>query len=140
MPPGPLRRSLGLGDLDEETRAKAVAAEGPSWREWFYFEFLKVWIALALLIVDSWIVAGWSDPLNPVGLAATLAPAIYLEFLLYRYLWYRPNPERADEREFRRTIVRPVRFGRWTPEAWRAREGRDAFEGALVGPDPREFL
>ena len=67
--------------------------------------------------------------------------AIYLELLLYRFLWYRPDPEEGYRATaFRPTWLRPVRYGRWTPEAFRAREGKDPFGDVAVGPDPREFL
>ena len=131
--------TLGVPKLEEKERTEALAEPGPSWREWLYFEFLKVWIALAFLIVDSWIAASWLDPFNAVGLFGSLALALYLEFLAYRCLWYRPDPERW-QREFRPSWFRPVRVGRWTPEAWRVRAGKEPFPGVATGPDPREFL
>lgn len=135
----PLRRTFGVPDLDDRERAEAAADPGPSWREWLYFEFLKVWIVLGFLIVDSWIAASWLGPLNAPGLTGSLALALYLEFLAYRYLWYRPDIERF-ERDFRPTWLRPVRVGRWTPEAWRLRAGQDPYPGVQSGPDPRDFL
>lgn len=139
MPPGPLSRTLGVPDLDEEARQRALAERGPSWKEWFYFEFLKVWIVLGLLIVDSWIIAIWLDPINVLAIVGSVAVVLYAEFLLYRCLWYRPDPDH-EPREFHRTYLRPVRFGRWTPEAWRVRAGLDPMPGSTGGPDPREFL
>jgi hypothetical protein len=139
--PGSVRQTFGIQSPDAETRESAVSEPGASWKEFIYFELAKVWILLGLFIVDSWIIVYWTQPPNGGALLLSLAPAIYLEFLAYRVLWYRPNPEEAYlAREFKPTWLRPVRFGRWTPEAWRAREGHDPFSSVSVGPDPREFL
>ena len=139
--PGSVGRTFGVQAPDPETREQAVAEPGASWREFLYFELAKVWIVLGLFIVDSWILVYWTQPLNVGALLLSLAGAFYLEFLLYRVLWYRPNPEEGYlARVFKPTWFRPVRFGRWTPEAWRAREGRSPYDDVVVGPDPREFL
>lgn len=141
MPPsGGLRKSFGIPDLDEETRKQAVAAAGPSWREWFYFEFLKVWIALGLLILDTWWALIFLEPPIYAVLIPSIVAIVYGEFLLYRYLWYRPDLEKASRGGFRRTYLRPVPYGRWTPEGWKARAGVDPLAGVATGPDPREFL
>jgi hypothetical protein len=139
--PGAIRGAFGVEPPDPATREKAIEAPGASWREFFFFELAKVWIMLGLFVVDSLILVYWTDPFNPLALLASLFLAFYAELLLYRILWYRPNPEEGYlAREFRPTWIRPVRYGRWTPEAWRAKEGRDPFEDVVVGPDPREFL
>ncbi|HEY6237579.1 MAG TPA: hypothetical protein VIZ68_00130 [Thermoplasmata archaeon] len=141
MSSGPIRRSIGLPELDPDERKEAIRAPGRGWKEWFYFDFLRVWICLGLFIVDTLFVVEWLQPLNPIGIVATLVPLTYADFLVYQYLWHRPDPEKEDRaRQFEPTWYRPVRFGRWTPETWRIREGNDPFGGASVGPDPREFL
>ena len=125
---------------DAQTRKEALAAAGPSWREWFYYDFLRHWAALGFLVVDVWVaLTFYFLPLPLAGVPASLAAAIYLEFLAYRWLWYRPEPgSRGSAAEFRRTWLRPREFGRWTPENDRARSGMAPFPRA--GPDPREFL
>jgi len=141
MSGGAIKATFGVQSPDPETRKKAIEEPGASWREFLYFELAKVWILLGLFIVDSWILLFWTEPPNALGLALSLAGAFYVEFLLYRFLWYRPDPEGEYlKREFHATWFRPARYGRWTPEAWRAREGRDPFGDVVVGPDPREFL
>jgi len=141
MPDDPIRPHFGLPQIDAETRKAAAEAPGPGWREWFYFEFLKVWVCLGLFILDSFVAVVWLQPFNGLGLLATIPPLAYADFLVYQYFWHRPHPEKEDRaRQFAPSWHRPVRFGRWTPEMWRVRAGNDPFGGASVGPDPREFL
>ena len=138
-----IRTGLGLPKLEGKEREEALRAEGPSWREYFYFSFAKTWMLLLFFIVDVWVAAIWLQPRILVApLVVTVGVAVYLEFLAYRALWYRPHPEQEDlNRPFRPTWTRPTRFGRWTPEAWRQREGRDPFPSEpRRGPDPREFV
>ena len=141
MPAPSTSRFFGVNRPDPETKAKALEDPGASWREFVYFELAKVWIALSLFILDSWLVVFWWETPYPLLAAPTLALAIYGEFLLYRYLWYQPDPEKEYLRkEFHATWLRLTRYGRWTPEAWRIRDGRDPFGEPPAGPDPREFL
>ena len=138
--PGRRRRS----GLDDETYARAVAEPGPTWREYLYYEFLKVWILLGFFIVDVFLAVSWLEPLNVAALVASLVAAFYLEFLAYRYLWYRPDLDTLNPRApFHRTLTRPVQYGRWTPEADRVRNGLSPFGDALLPTtrsDPKEFL
>lgn len=141
----------GTSEFDAETRERIEAAAeekrrareapGLSWHDWLYYEAFKWWLVIALLIVDSWLVAEWFTLGSYVGLLLSLVGAIYAEFLLYRYLWYRPDPEspRRWRGEFHRTWVRPVEYGRWTPEAKRARRGLPV-ESEAGAIDPNEFL
>jgi hypothetical protein len=65
--------------------------------------------------------------------------ALYLEFLLYEYLWRRPNLEKESKRgPFVRTWYRPVRYGIWTEEYREWTAGHDP--AAPAGPDPNDFL
>jgi hypothetical protein len=145
MPRPPLRRFFGIQSPDPETREKAVEAPGASWREFLYFELAKIWILLMLFILDSWLIAFWVEVAGSTGIVGgvvTLGGAIYGEVLLYRYLWFEPDPEKEVLwKEFRPTWLRLTRYGRWTPPAWRIRDGLDAYaEPPRQGPDPREFL
>ncbi len=135
----------GLERVQEEKQA-ALRHPGPSWREWFFFDAMKWWLGIVFLIVDAWIATSWigggNDTAgNALGLAASLAGALYLEVLLYRYLWRRPVDRDMIGRSGFRPSWKALReVGRWTPEASfvasrRARQGID--EGA---PDPSEFL
>ncbi len=129
-----------LPKLEGEEREAALANPGPSWREWFFFSFAKVWSVLAFFILDSFLVAAFTVPFVPWILFPGLGLALYAEFLLYQYLWYHPTPE-LYRREFRPAWHRPFRLGRWTPEAERGRAGLPAFgPGEEPFPDPREFL
>ncbi len=115
-------------ELDErlervaEEKRRALAHPGPSWHDWFYFDAMKWFVGLGCLIVDAWIAAFWLEVGVPLGMAPSLAAAVYGEFLLFRVLWYRPE-EVVRGRRFQRTWFRPVAFGRWTPEADQIRAG-----------------
>ncbi|HZY70829.1 MAG TPA: hypothetical protein VFF67_07635 [Thermoplasmata archaeon] len=137
MPPGGFLRGLGP-PLTPEERKQLLEDPGPTWREFFLFEFMKWWLGLAFLVVDVILVSSFFHPLNLVILVPLLAIALYLEVLAWSYLWTRPKPEQGRSREFQPTWHRPFRFGRWTPEAERLRAGLDPVPSA--GPDPREFL
>lgn len=135
---GRIRRGLGLPKLEGEERRRAIEHPGPSWREWFYTSFLKAWLGLLFFIVDAWILTAFLSPFAPALLVPSVAAALYLELLLWRYLWYEPDPETERRGEFHPTLLRPTRLGRWTPEAERLRLGLDPAPGS--GPDVREFL
>ncbi|MCI4365251.1 MAG: hypothetical protein L3K10_04220 [Thermoplasmata archaeon] len=127
-----------LEDVVEEKR-RALEDPGPPWKEWFLFSGVKWWIGLGFLIVDTWIIAGGFEAGLPVVGLALLIPASYLQFLLWRCLWFRPSLDRPVRGDFRRSWKRPVEFGRWTPEATMVRlHGRAAL--GPQGPNPQEFL
>ena len=129
--------------LEGEEREKALAEAGPSWRQWFYFSFAKVWTLLAFFILDVFVFATFAQPFLPLALFPSLALALYAEYLLYEYLWFRPPIEKLFEwrKAFRRTWYRPVPMGRWTVEAEKLRGGVPVFPpGAEPHPDPEEFL
>lgn len=141
------------GSLDAATRRKrervaeekrrALAEPGKSWHDWFYFDTLRWWSIIGFLIIDSWIAVEWLSLGNYVGLGLSLILASYLEFLLFRILWYRPElPVRAWSRKsFHPTPLRPVQVGRWTPERVlrdRARSGQEDLADDAVNPE--EFL
>jgi hypothetical protein len=140
-PPAPRYRSVGyLPKLEGPVRERALADPGPSWREWLTGPFAKVWLALGFFIVDSWIVVLWSVPLDAAALGLTLVVAFYLEFLLWRYLWF--APDRDDDLRnlpFRPSWTQPVRFGRWTPQAGRLRAGQDPYDSHVLD-DLSEFV
>ena len=124
-----------------EEKRRALAEPGASWRDWLFFQAFKWWLVIAILVVDSWIAAAWVEVGSYVGLVLSLVVAIYFEFLLFQYLWYRPDPEapRLRKGEFRPTWVRPVEVGRWTPEAVLAKRGV-RFDEHPDAVDPKEFL
>lgn len=124
----------------------ALQDPGPSWRQWFLYKGAKAYVILAYLILDSWVVAWFLLPFTWLGLAffvPVLIGSVYLEILLYLYLWYRPSPEVFRRHRLRGdlhpTWNRPVRFGRWTPEAADVRAGR-LLTPSDGGPDASEFL
>ncbi|MGA8710570.1 MAG: hypothetical protein WB786_04995 [Thermoplasmata archaeon] len=126
-------------DAWEEAREKALADPGPNWKEWFLFSGSKVWVALGFFVADIWIVESWLNPVNALGLGLSIVAALYLEFLAYRYLWYRWDPE-APKRSgpFRPTFLRPREVGRWTREGVLAKQGQ--FPTADGGPRREDFL
>jgi hypothetical protein len=129
--------------VDKETRKQALAEPGPSWREYFYYSFAKVWTVLAFFIIDSFDVVTFAVPFNPAAIVGTLILVVYAEFLLYEYLWHRPSePVRGRLRQpFHATWYRPFPYGRWTEEADLIREGRATRQDIVdSAPDPEEFL
>lgn len=150
-PPGPSQSpppaQSGLdapyrAQLDRVAQEKQEALEEPglSWRDWLYFSAFKWWLVIALIAADGWIVGFWIEVPNGYALAGSLAIAVYLEFLLFQYLWHRPDPEeRPPKGRFRPNWHRPVEFGRWTPERRLAAAGHPVYDRSH-GTDPREFL
>jgi len=127
-------------------KAEALSDPGPSWREWFFFDHAKWWVGVGFLILDTWVVASWisggvDTSWAVLGACASLVGALYLEFLLYRYLWRRPSEDapRAGRR-FRPSWTGLTEFGRWTPEGVRARQAgaRGAIDDGSASP--HEFL
>ncbi len=122
-----------------EEKRQALKDPGPTWREWFFFEATKWWIGLGLFILDIWIVIGWAEAGSLLLGLGILAVALYLEFLLARYLWHRPAEHRARRGTFHPTWYLPVEVGIWTPEAAELRAGRPV-TGLTEDPRPEEFL
>jgi hypothetical protein len=136
----PKKKGFSVFDIEGQEKQAALQEPGPSWHEWFFFSASKMWVGIGLLILDTWIVVIFTEAGNYVALGLSLAAALYADFLLFRFLWYRPDPHTPAARgPFHPTWFRPVQYGRWTPEAERIRMGMPvaAPEG---GPDPREFL
>jgi hypothetical protein len=139
-----------LDRVQEEKRA-AAAMPGLSWREWFLYRSSKVYISMGLVILDLWLVAAFLEDVHFNGYSGyvgvlyglPLAVAVYAEFLLARFLWYRPphglTRQSLRKRSFLAHFWTPVAFGRWTPEAEDFRAGR-VYAGPESGPDPREFI
>lgn len=113
----------------------ALAEPGPSWKEWGLHSALKWYVALAFLMADGWLVDTVLVAGSYLGLAA-LVPAVYAEYLVWQYLWYRPEEARTTRRRPPRW-AHPVRFGRWTAEGDRARRGELVLTDE---PTPSEFL
>ena len=133
----------GLERVKQERR-RALQDPGPSWREWFFYDHAKWWVGLAFLIVDAWIVTAFvqNGSLTADGFVETLAllaVAIYLEVLLYRFLWRRPAETRRRGR-FRPSWTGLTEVGRWTPEGERLRRGVATPAPADGSPNPKEFL
>ena len=126
----------------KEDRESALKAPGPTWRDYFFGSFLKVYLGLFFFIVDSWIFVGWLVPLDLFGMVPSLVLAVYLEYLAYQYLWYLPagGVERSTRSESWRRWLHPVKFGRWTEPGKRTRRGLAPYPKADSGPDPTEFF
>jgi hypothetical protein len=137
----PVQRQILRDQLDRVAEEKRLALQdpGPTWREWFYDTAAKWWIGVGFLIVDSWIIVEGFDTGNPIWVIPAVIVALYLEFLVFQYLWRRPNYDAPRRRQFRPSWYAPVPYGRWTPEAEAAR----ADPSSVVmddAPRPEEFL
>ena len=132
-------REPSLEDRVDQEKALALAEPGPSWRQWMFHSAFRAYFLLGMLIVDAQIVVFWIEEKSSVALVVTLILALYLEFLLYRYLWYRPRFDAPARRPFRRTWIRPAEYGRWTPEAELVRAGSPIYSSEQ-GPSPKDFL
>lgn len=121
--------------------ARARAEPGPGWREWVLFTGLKPWMAVAFLIVDSWVALTCVQLGYPVAIAVTVPAAVFLEIRLWLYLWHRPTIEARHRGRSRfASTMWPMRFGRWTPEG-EARRLDPNFEPDSENPiDIREYL
>ena len=135
---GPIDSSTFAESKVDEEKRRALEEPGASWKEWLYFTAFKWWFAIVFLIIDSWIVTIFLEARSWIPLAVATVVAVYLELLLYSYLWRRPDPHRAEPG--RRRGGSSQRFGRWTPEAFRQRAAQAAGTGGEAAPDPREFL
>jgi hypothetical protein len=132
--------------LDRVAQAKrdALADPGPTWRQWFFWDAMKWWIAVVYLIVDAWILVSWIaggalTVLTGVGALVSIVVALYLEVLFWLYLWREPTEE-GRSGTFRPGWRALRQFGRWTPEAaGPAGLGRPGptDDGS---PSPHEFL
>jgi hypothetical protein len=143
---------FGIPKPTEEERAAALAHRGPSWRAWFLTSFSMVYLGLALLTVDVIVASSWVQARLDLGaLAALMIALLYAEYLLYQYLWHRPEhdvsrssvrtgPGLAGRRRALgwRFWIHPFPRGRWTHHFPEGRRGGPA--GAADGPTPEEFL
>jgi hypothetical protein len=129
-----------LEDRVAAEKARALKEPGPSWRQWLYHTAFRGWYALGILIADANLIVFWIEAHSLLGGVLSLVAALYAEFVLYAYLWYRPSPDHPPARPFRRTWFRPREYGRWTPEADLVRSGYPIYTSGPEGPSPREFL
>ena len=136
-PPLP-EHSASVDLTEEEEKKRALAEPGPTWKEWLYFTAFRWWFGILFLVVDSWVVVEFLEIGSVVGLLAGAIAAVYLEYLLYVYLWRRPVPTRHVR--LRRARWPPVEVGRWTPEAFAARAAGVRPTLPRDTADPREFL
>ena len=129
--------------LEGEDREKAIAEAGPSWRQWFFFSFARVWGILAFFIGDVFVIGTFGEPFVAWALFPGLAAALYGEYVLYQYLWHRPalDDRRGTRGAFHPTWHHPFEVGRWTVEGERVRAGLPAVAPGLEPQvDPDEFL
>ncbi len=126
-------------------RQRALKDPGSSWRDWFLGVWAKWWLGLAFVVVDSWIASFWANDgvfsgYDAAYLGASLAVAVYLEILLYLFLWRIPSgPLDSAGRRFRPSWKALREIGRWVPVSER-RALRTSAGPAEGAPDPREFL
>jgi hypothetical protein len=127
-----------LPRVPPEEREAAIALPGPTWRQYFYRDFLRWWMILLFFVVDVWIVASFEHPLLPFVIIPSVGVAAYLEYLIYEYLWGAPHIHRAGRSTvYHRTWYRPVEYGRWTEVGEQVRAG---ITPTATEPDPQEFI
>lgn len=131
-------QSASVAQMEEEEKQRALLEPGPTWKEWLYFTAFRWWLGIVFLIVDSWLVVECLEIGSWPALVGSLIAAAYLEYLLYLYLWRRPEPARFTRA--RRHRWPPVEVGRWTPEAFAARAAGTRPVVPTDTADPREFL
>ncbi|HTT73784.1 MAG TPA: hypothetical protein VMG99_06530 [Thermoplasmata archaeon] len=117
-------------------REAAIRAPGPSWHDWLYGQAFKWWLGIGLLILDSWLVAGWLEVGNWIAATISIVLAVYVEYLLYQYLWH--PYEHGRRGPFRPSWRAPFVVGRWQPE-WREIRAGITPDGSVT-TDRREFL
>ena len=136
-PPPTYSGSGFLPKLEGSAREQAIREPGPTWREWLFSSFLSVWLILGFLTFDVWGIVEWIGPSGAgssggftyLGILFTLIGFSYLEFLLWRFLYYHPSREEdLAHLPFRPRWFVPVRFGLWTAEHRRLRQGNDPFD------------
>lgn len=137
--PGSSDLSASVAQTEEEEKRRALREPGPTWKEWLYFTAFRWWFGILFLIIDSWVAVEFLELGSwPLLVVATVA-AVYLEYLVYIYLWRRPEPgHRIGARPTHRWP--PVEVGRWTPEAFAAKATGTRPVVPADTADPREFL
>ncbi len=132
-------------DRVEEEKREALKDPGPTWKEWWYYQASKWYVLIGLLVVDVWAFAEWADLANQgstylwIPGSVSLVLLAYGEFLLYSYLYYRPEDRAGGRRRSHRpSWLQPFAVGRWTPEGALRRSGVPL--AGDEGPSPDEFL
>lgn len=134
-------RFYDLPRLEGEDRDKALRDAGPTWREYATRELLRWWYAVAVLIVDAWILSAFIRPLDLFVMIPSLAGATYLELLGWRYLWYEPRADEIPGEGFLHSRwFYPVPLGRWSKAAARRRSGLPPEPKTPVDRGAEEFL
>jgi len=136
---GPSNEPLTVEEQVAAEKTRALQEPGPSWRTWFLQSALRWYYFLGVLILDVQVAVFWLEVHIAVGIVVSLVVLLYLEFLLYRYLWYRPRLDAPQYGRFHPTWYRPTEYGRWTPEAELVRAGVRIYR-TEEGPSPKEFL
>jgi hypothetical protein len=132
----------GMPPLSDEERKRFIDDPGIPWMTWLLTIGLKPWIGLGLFIGDSltllnlWVIG---TPVARIAMVPTLLLLIYLNFLLWSYLWHVPTPEELRASPVSPTLRSPFAVGRWTPDYQTWKEGgRTALADGQI--DPNEFL
>jgi hypothetical protein len=128
--------------LSDEERKEIIDVPPSPWKEWFLTEGSKTWIAVGLLILDIFVygalwLSSWAYAhyLIPPALIA----ALYLNYVLWTYLWSVPDIDELRKGRLKHTLAHPFPVGRWTPEykVWKEQGDAGLHSGAL---NPDEFV
>ncbi|MCL4324738.1 MAG: hypothetical protein M1144_04680 [Candidatus Thermoplasmatota archaeon] len=136
---GRFRDEIGLS---EEDRKRALDDPGIPWKQWFLTTGLKPWVVLGLLLFEGLgLVSVWVA-LSGYARAAVfpiLVAALYLDVLLWSFLWREPSVDEFRSGNFKNYWFQPFKIGRFTVEYRLWKEGKRD-EVTLPNVNPRDFL
>jgi hypothetical protein len=140
--PDPFGFREAKNSLTEEERKKYIADPGTPWKTWLLTEGLKTWIGLAMLILDIFLYGTlWltGNVYARYAIIPAMIGAVYLNYLLWIYLWRVPDIDELRKGRLKRTLRSPFPVGRWTLEykTWKE-QGVSALHSDEI--NPKEFL
>jgi hypothetical protein len=124
--------------LTPEERKKAIDDPGTPWKVWWYAQGSKTWIGVGMMILDVFLYGTiwmWTWPYAHYMLIPAMPFALYLNYLLWNYLWRVPDLDELRKGQIERTALHPWPVGRWTEDyaVWKA-QGVAGLHGDAINP------